>query len=481
MFLCWVKVVQMSVEFKSPVKLPGGGETKRCYYPFKVDTYGCGCSHNCTYCYARASLDFRELWDKDRPKVADVGEIKRYFESGKDALIKKHLPVRLGGMTDCFANDEDRLRVTEKVIEYLNSIDYPYLIITKNKLVQDYVDILNKDNCIVQLTITTEFDDLSGIYEEGASLTTERLAAGKKLAENGIYTAARINPLWPMAKDGFYTGGTKSKKKFRYFTFNLPQLIADHGFKTIIAGFLRLSSHNIKYIKEKTGEDVSWLFDKQRVENGAYHFSTDEIRYYYERIKGICDSNGVEFSVCYDSDRNYQAFRHLWANQNDCCNCEGKVKGFRTKFDQLNKDFIKGEQMENMDSIDVKAADMMPVSKLRMNTGQIEGLPKNPRVIKGERYEKLKKSLQDNPEMLKLRELVAVQYGGDHVVIMGNMRLKALRELGVKKVPVKVLPEGVPVEHLKAYVAKDNVEFGQWDMEMLKLDWDVDELQDWGG
>lgn len=46
------------------------------------------------------------------------------------------------------------------------------------------------------------------------------------------------------------------------------------------------------------------------------------------------------------------------------------------------------------------------IKDLATNDGQIEGLPKNPRQIRDHRYDKLKKSIEDAPEMLQLRELL---------------------------------------------------------------------------
>ncbi len=74
---------------------------------------------------------------------------------------------------------------------------------------------------------------------------------------------------------------------------------------------------------------------------------------------------------------------------------------------------------------------LVKISSLKNNTGQVEGLPKNPRILKDEKFEKLKKSIQDDPEMLELREVIAYDNQGDLVVICGNMRLKALKELGI--------------------------------------------------
>lgn len=117
------------------------------------------------------------------------------------------------------------------------------------------------------------------------------------------------------------------------------------------------------------------------------------------------------------------------------------------------------------------------ISKLQCNEGQVEGLPRNPRFIKDERFEKLKKSLQDDPEMLNLRELIVYPHGNKFVVIGGNMRLRAAKQLGFKEMPCKVLPEDTPIEKLKAYTIKDNNAFGNDDFDLLANEWDVEFLE----
>lgn len=123
---------------------------------------------------------------------------------------------------------------------------------------------------------------------------------------------------------------------------------------------------------------------------------------------------------------------------------------------------------------------LVKIKDLKNNTGQIEGLPKNPRILKDDKFIKLKKSLEDDPEMLELREVIAYDNNGELIVICGNMRLKALKELGIKEVPTKILPTETTVEKLKAYTIKDNVSFGDHDFEMLANEWDVEELSEWG-
>ena len=121
---------------------------------------------------------------------------------------------------------------------------------------------------------------------------------------------------------------------------------------------------------------------------------------------------------------------------------------------------------------------MLKLSKLEANKGQIEGLPKNPRIIKDDKFRKLVKSIEDNPEMTSLREILVYPYGDKYVVIAGNMRLKAMKELGYKEAPCKIIPEETTVEQLKAYTIKDNSGFGEWDFDILNKEWDLNLLED---
>lgn len=123
-------------------------------------------------------------------------------------------------------------------------------------------------------------------------------------------------------------------------------------------------------------------------------------------------------------------------------------------------------------------SELVSASRLKNNTGQVPGLPKNPRLIKDEKFDKLKKSIQDDPEMLELREVIAYEFNGELVVIAGNMRLKACTELGIKQIPTKILPPTTPIEKLKAYTIKDNVPFGENDWQAIQADWP--EAEEWG-
>lgn len=110
----------------------------------------------------------------------------------------------------------------------------------------------------------------------------------------------------------------------------------------------------------------------------------------------------------------------------------------------------------------------LPLSEIKPNED-------NPRYISKDKFEKLKKSIQDFPEMLKIRPIV-IRNG---IALGGNMRLKALQELGHKKAYV-IKAEDLTEEQVREFIIKDNVGFGQWDWDVLANDWETTALKEWG-
>ena len=120
------------------------------------------------------------------------------------------------------------------------------------------------------------------------------------------------------------------------------------------------------------------------------------------------------------------------------------------------------------------------IRDLRPNNGEVEGLPRNPRKISKKNLEKLKKSVQDAPEMLRLRELIVVPHNDGYVVIAGNQRLEAAKAIGMDALPCKVLPSDTDPAKLREYAIKDNLPFGEDDWEVIASDWNTAELEEWG-
>lgn len=123
----------------------------------------------------------------------------------------------------------------------------------------------------------------------------------------------------------------------------------------------------------------------------------------------------------------------------------------------------------------------LPIAQLEENKGQIDGLPANPRNIQPDKLAKLKRSILDNPEMLQLRGILVYPHGDKYVVIGGNMRLRAMVELGMTSAPCVVIPSHVTADKLRAYTILDNSSMGEWDWQAIQLDeWDTAQLDDWG-
>lgn len=120
------------------------------------------------------------------------------------------------------------------------------------------------------------------------------------------------------------------------------------------------------------------------------------------------------------------------------------------------------------------------ISKVHLNEGQIEGLPRNPRLIKDGKFKKLCKSIQSLPEMTEARDILVYPHNGEYIVIGGNQRLQAYRHLGWQEVPCCILPEDMPIEKLRQMLIQDNNPFGENDWDALANEWDSEELEEWG-
>ena len=120
------------------------------------------------------------------------------------------------------------------------------------------------------------------------------------------------------------------------------------------------------------------------------------------------------------------------------------------------------------------------LTDLELNRGQVEGLPSNPREWSRKELDDLKKSIRETPELLEARGLIVWPYEGKYVILGGNMRFSALREMNEVDAPCYVMDEDTPLEKLKEIVIKDNGQFGSWDYDMLANEWDDLPLTDWG-
>ena len=288
-FLNFVREKNMA-EFLSFFKTVQGNEGKLCNYPTRLDTYGCGCSHDCSYCYAKSLLPFRGLWNINEPRVADIRKIER---------VIKRLPagsvVRLGGMTDCFQPCEDVHHVTLETIKLLNKYGVGYLVVTKSHLIAEpeYIDALDPALAHVQISVTNT-DNVKAVKYEKASPVSFRLTALERLQERGFDVALRMSPYIAPFIDLVHIAARNPKKA------QLEFLRVNHWIEKWLGGMVDLSPYTLKH-------------------GGYRHLPLDEKVRQYERIKKALPY--TEISVCEDVPEHWRYWReNVNPNQNDCCN-----------------------------------------------------------------------------------------------------------------------------------------------------------------
>jgi DNA repair photolyase len=172
----------------------------------------------------------------------------------------------------------------------------------------------------------------------------------QRLAAHGFWTAVRINPLFPIYPDGYYTDPafdhTQPLKPFNFFSWDMIEAIAQHQVPTVIVGVARLYPPNLRFMRQALGYDMRAHFAPQaREERASLHFSAAETAYYYTKIRELCGQHGLRFSTCYigndASGASFQRYQALWSNRDDCCDAVGNVQAFKTTCAALHEDAPK--------------------------------------------------------------------------------------------------------------------------------------------
>ena len=122
----------------------------------------------------------------------------------------------------------------------------------------------------------------------------------------------------------------------------------------------------------------------------------------------------------------------------------------------------------------------LPLGKVKQNTGQIAGLPSNPRQWTQTDIDRIAKSLEETPELFEARPLIVYEQDGEYIILGGNLRYEGAKKNKMKDVPVHILAHDLNIDKLKEIVLKDNGSFGDWDMDALANEWDDLPLEDWG-
>lgn len=315
-----------------------GSKGDYCFYmKYGIDTYRSGCHNDCLYCFSRSiikNID-ENRWKPDDVSVIDTESVGRQFHdafnTGKKptkmtSILRQRVPIKIGRNSDAFHPIEKDVRATYKTLEIFNRYRYPYILSTKNEMVTDdeYLKLYDQDNTYVQMTVTTLDEMLAGKVEQNAASPLKRIDAAKKLIDSGVKTTLRVQPLFPIYPDGTLSNGYESNDRLNYFSFDLIDELLKTKPHCIIVGFLKIYGEKMINELAGIGMDIKPYY--------RYHnkkFSPREMERYYIDIKNKCDKAGVNFSICYDKAENFERFRNMWSNENDCCCAKGMIDGFR--------------------------------------------------------------------------------------------------------------------------------------------------------
>jgi len=328
----------------------------------------------------------------------DLSEIRKIFhtvfETDKRSkwreILDQRIPLRIGSMSDSFMWMDKKYGVTKEVLKILKFYQYPHIIFTRSDLIaeDEYLSELDRNQVSVQFSMSSIHEALTRTIEPGAPSPRKRLAALKKVAEAGIWTTVRINPLFPTYPDGYFSDRRSIEERFgsmenapKLDFFDISQVdefvdaLKEAKVPSLLAGFVRLSPIAINRMSAITGVDFRSFFKPEVLKgHGDKHYSDPEIAYYYKKIQASAAKRGIRFSTCYigNGEKDFYQYQSMWSNKGDCCDARGVVPAFRKTSQDVSWEIRKqhsphkelaDSSKQQQDEMRVQYADVIAESK----------------------------------------------------------------------------------------------------------------------
>ncbi|MCB0825135.1 MAG: radical SAM protein [Armatimonadetes bacterium] len=167
-------------------------------YDFTLNPY-IGCQFGCSYCYAA-------FFVAEPAKADDWGNWVEIKENAVELLANEHSvrgsKVYLGSVTDPYQPIEMETGLTRSLLEVIVKMNpQPRLVIqTRSPLVTRDIDLLQKfDHVRVNLSITTDNEQIRKEFEPKCASIARRIEAAHKLKRSGIAVGVCISPMLPIA------------------------------------------------------------------------------------------------------------------------------------------------------------------------------------------------------------------------------------------------------------------------------------------
>jgi DNA repair photolyase len=166
-----------------------------------------GCTHACTYCYARAShgyLGYGTGADFEHEIVVKTNAVELLNHEIQHPRMRGQTIVT-GTVSDPYQPAEARYRLTRDCLAVLLASGNPVGITTKSSLITRDLDLLaalaTGPGCTVHMTITTLDRDIARKLEPRTPSPAQRLAAIRTLAEAGVDVGVFVGPVFPGLTD----------------------------------------------------------------------------------------------------------------------------------------------------------------------------------------------------------------------------------------------------------------------------------------
>ena len=283
-----------------------------CAMPMTLDTYN-KCSFNCLYCFSwfqktvtntrkakNNPLKFNE-YQKGSLKWLDIRRLRKIFDTEHKneytELIKKRITLQIGGLADCFDYYEHRKGKTLEILQFLDEIDYPISFSTKSVWFtkdERYMALIrkHKHNWHFKFSIINLDAEKARKMEKGVASPQERLAAMKRLSDEGIHTTLRLRP--------FIIGYTDTNNEY----LTLIELAKEAGAETISTEFFcfdeRANKHTLARYKEMSdimGFDVYKFYKNNSSGRGLLRLNYEIKTPYIKAMREQCKKVGLGFYV----------------------------------------------------------------------------------------------------------------------------------------------------------------------------------------
>lgn len=267
------------------MKLPLFNSTKAafctCLPKYNLNTYLGRCAHGCAYCYA---VKFPSFVGPVQPRLKLLEQI-----DGMVRNTKQKLPVMLSDCTDPYQPLEREHRISRRCIEVLAKHEFPLLIVTKSDMVVRDIDVFKRTPTVVSVTITTLREEIADLIEPYAPSPEDRLSALQRIAESGVSTVARIDPI--------LLGINDDLKNFE----DLISSLVSVGVKQVTVATVKLVRGAFAALRKTHPEvwrrlqdeyaDGSWLA-------GYKYLHAEKRRRILRRLRPIVLKYGLDFASC---------------------------------------------------------------------------------------------------------------------------------------------------------------------------------------